>query len=158
MTREADNALRANIITTAYFADAWWGTSAGQSIGLSPSEEADLDQAIIDTYARGNRFRSANASTASNPATFMMLVRLMDGSGPSLSSAFINIPPGTFAGIFSQQSNIDINNSMVTNIRDEMNFAQLRRILCFHTFGILCVRTKTYADRYWAWQLMRNTS
>ena len=43
----------------------------------------------------------------------------MGGSGPSLAQRLRKYTTGTFAGIFSQQSNININNRMVVfNIRD----------------------------------------
>jgi type IV secretory pathway VirB4 component len=43
----------------------------------------------------------------------------MGGSGPSLAQRLRKYTTGTFAGIFSQQSNTEINNSMVVfNVRD----------------------------------------
>jgi len=43
----------------------------------------------------------------------------MGGTGPQLAQRLRKYTTGTFAGIFSQQSNIDINNTMVVfNIRD----------------------------------------
>ena len=43
----------------------------------------------------------------------------MGGTGPQLAQRLRKYTSGTFAGIFSQQSNVDINNNMVVfNIRD----------------------------------------
>jgi type IV secretory pathway VirB4 component len=43
----------------------------------------------------------------------------MNGTGPQLAQRLRKYTTGTFAGIFSQQSNVDINNPMVVfNIRD----------------------------------------
>ena len=119
---EADNALRANIITLhGLFRLMLGGTSRGQQIGLSPAEEADLDQALIDTYARAG-ITSDPLTHNSTPPTISNLYDTlvhMGGTGPQLAQRLRKYTTGTFAGIFSQQSNIDINNPMVVfNIRD----------------------------------------
>ena len=56
-TDEADNALRANLITLHGLLKLMLGSTQTSAAGvplsaLSPAEEADLDQALIDTYAR----------------------------------------------------------------------------------------------------------
>ena len=119
---EADNALRANIITLhGLFRLMLGGASRGQQIGLSPAEEADLDQALIDTYARAG-ITSDPLTHNSTPPTIANLYDTlvhMGGTGPQLAQRLRKYTTGTFAGIFSQQSNIDINNPMVVfNIRD----------------------------------------
>ena len=119
---EADNALRANIITLhGLFRLMLGGTSRGQQIGLSPAEEADLDQALIDTYARAG-ITSDPLTHNSTPPTISNLYDTlvhMGGTGPQLAQRLRKYTTGTFAGIFSQQSNININNPMVVfNIRD----------------------------------------
>lgn len=117
---EADNALRANIITLhGLFRLMLGGTRAGG--GLTAAEEADLDQAIIDTYARVG-ITSDPLTHNSTPPTIAHLYDTlvhMGGSGPQLAQRLRKYTTGTFAGIFSQQSNININNPMVVfNIRD----------------------------------------
>ena len=119
---EADNALRANIITLhGLLRLMLGGTSRGQQIGLSPAEEADLDQALIDTYARAG-ITSDPLTHNSTPPTISNLYDTlvhMGGTGPQLAQRLRKYTTGTFAGIFSQQSNININNPMVVfNIRD----------------------------------------
>ena len=119
---EADNALRANIITLhGLFRLMLGGTAHGQQIGLSPAEEADLDQALIDTYARAG-ITSDPLTHNSTPPTIANLYDTlvhMGGTGPQLAQRLRKYTTGTFAGIFSQQSNININNPMVVfNIRD----------------------------------------
>ena len=119
---EADNALRANIITLhGLFRLMLGGASRGQQIGLSPAEEADLDQALIDTYARAG-ITSDPLTHNSTPPTIANLYDTlvhMGGTGPQLAQRLRKYTAGTFAGIFSQQSNININNPMVVfNIRD----------------------------------------
>src|SRR5574344_1451347 len=56
-TEEADDALRANLVTLHGLFRLMLGGTGGADGGinafaLSPAEEADLDQALIDTYAR----------------------------------------------------------------------------------------------------------
>lgn len=119
---EADNALRANIITLhGLFRLMLGGTAHGQQIGLSPAEEADLDQALIDTYARAGITTDPLTHNSTPPTISNLYDTLvhMGGTGPQLAQRLRKYTTGTFAGIFSQQSNIDINNSMVVfNIRD----------------------------------------
>jgi type IV secretory pathway VirB4 component len=92
-----------------------------ESTKLTPNEEADLDQALIDTYARAG-ITSDPLTHMSKPPTVSDLYETllhMGGSGPQLAQRLRKYTTGTFAGIFSQQSNVDINNPMVVfNIRD----------------------------------------
>ena len=159
---EADNALRANIVTLhGLFRLMLGGTSAGQSIGLSPNEEADLDQAIIDTYARAGITSDPLTHNSTPPTIHNLYDTLvhMDGSGPSLAQRLRKYTTGTFAGIFSQQSNIDINNSMVVfNIRDLED--ELRPVAMYivlsHIWNIVRSEQKKrmlIVDE--AWQLMK---
>ena len=159
---EADNALRANIVTLhGLFRLMLGGTSAGQSIGLSPNEEADLDQAIIDTYARAGITSDPLTHNSTPPTIHNLYDTLvhMDGSGPSLAQRLRKYTTGTFAGLFSQQSNIDINNSMVVfNIRDLED--ELRPVAMYivlsHIWNIVRSEQKKrmlIVDE--AWQLMK---
>ena len=159
---EADNALRANIVTLhGLFRLMLGGTSAGQSIGLSPNEEADLDQAIINTYARAGITSDPLTHNSTPPTIHNLYDTLvhMDGSGPSLAQRLRKYTTGTFAGIFSQQSNIDINNSMVVfNIRDLED--ELRPVAMYivlsHIWNIVRSEQKKrmlIVDE--AWQLMK---
>ncbi len=123
---EADNPLRANLVTLHGLFRLMLGGSQmgpnGVPLGaLTPTEEADLDQALIDTYARVG-ITSDPLTHNSPPPTISDLYDTllhMGGTGPQLAQRLRKYTSGTFAGIFSQQSNIDINNSMVVfNIRD----------------------------------------
>ncbi len=118
---EEDNndALRANLITLhGLLRLMLGGTKYG---GLSPAEEADLDQALVDTYARAGITSDPNTHRNIPPTIINLYDTLlhMGGTGPQLAQRLKKYTSGTFAGIFSQQSNININNAMVVfNIRD----------------------------------------
>ena len=83
----------------------------------------------------------------------------MGDAGPSLAQRLRKYTTGTFAGIFSQQSNIDINNQMVVfNIRDLED--ELRPIAMYivlsHIWSIVRAQQKRrllLVDE--AWQLMQ---
>ena len=83
----------------------------------------------------------------------------MGGTGPSLAQRLRKYTTGTFAGIFSQQSNIDINNQMVVfNIRDLED--ELRPVAMYivlsHIWNIVRAQQKRrllLVDE--AWQLMK---
>ena len=94
--------------------------SSGES-SLSPIEEADLDSALIETYAKAG-ITSDPLTHNSLPPTIADLYETLShsgGSGPKLAQQLKKYVSGTFAGIFSQQSNIQMNNQLVVfNIRD----------------------------------------
>lgn len=115
-SEDANDALRANLITLHGLFRLMLGGGV-----LSPNEEADLDQALIDTYARAGITSDPLTHTAPPPTIINLHDTLlhMGGTGPSLAQRLRKYTTGTFAGIFSQQSNIEINNQMVVfNIRD----------------------------------------
>ena len=138
-------------------------TGPGGSLvsGLTAVEEADLDQALIDTYARAG-ITSDPLTHQSTPPTIINLYDTllhMEGSGPALAQRLKKYTTGTFAGIFSQQSNVDINNPMVVfNIRDLED--ELRPVAMYivlsHIWNIVRAEQKRrllIVDE--AWQLMQ---
>lgn len=167
---EADDALRANLITMHGLLRLMLGGASAQiqanggaamMPALSPSEEADLDQALIDTYARAG-ITSDPLTHNSVPPTINDLYETllhMGGSGPQLAQRLRKYTTGTFAGIFSQQSNIDINNTMVVfNIRDLED--ELRPVAMYIVLSHIWNRIRTEQKKRMliideAWQLMK---
>ena len=165
-SEDASDALRANLVTLhGLFRLMLGGTQSGpggQTVAaLTPSEEADLDHALIDTYARAG-ITSDPLTHQSTPPTIVNLYDTllhMGGSGPQLAQRLRKYSTGTFAGIFSQQSNIDINNQMVVfNIRDLED--ELRPVAMYivlnHIWNIVRAKQKRrllIVDE--AWQLMK---
>ena len=125
---EADNALQANIISLHGLLRLMMGgatvnnsTGATLSSPLSPGEEADLDAAIINTYARAGITRDPLTHSATPPTMNDLYNTLasMTGTGPSLAQRLRQYTTGTFSGIFSEQSNVELDNPfLVFNIRD----------------------------------------
>jgi type IV secretory pathway VirB4 component len=166
-TDEADNALRANLITLHGLLKLMLGTTtqnnaAGMPVtSLTPAEEADLDQALIDTYARVGITSDPLTHNSTPPTVSDLYDTLlhMGGSGPSLAQRLRKYTTGTFAGIFSQQSNTEINNSMVVfNIRDLED--ELRPVAMYivlsHVWNVIRTTQKKrmlIVDE--AWQLMK---
>jgi type IV secretory pathway VirB4 component len=163
---EASDALRANLVTLhGLFRLMLGGAQAGMNgslvPALSPSEEADLDQALIDTYARVG-ITSDPLTHNSPPPTISDLYDTllhMGGNGPNLAQRLRKYTTGTFAGIFSQQSNIDINNPMVVfNIRDLED--ELRPVAMYIVLSHIWNITRTDQRKRMlivdeAWQLMK---
>jgi type IV secretory pathway VirB4 component len=83
----------------------------------------------------------------------------MGGSGPQLAQRLRKYTSGTFAGIFSQQSNVNVNNPMVVfNIRDLED--ELRPVAMYIVLNHIWNHTKVDKKRRMlivdeAWQLMR---
>jgi len=163
---EADDALRANLVTLhGLFRLMMGGTQVAANgapiSALTPIEEADLDQALIDTYARVG-ITSDPLTHNSPPPTISDLYDTllhMAGTGPQLAQRLRKYTTGTFAGIFSQQSNIDINNPMVVfNIRDLED--ELRPVAMYIVLSHIWNITRTVQKKRMlivdeAWQLMK---
>lgn len=166
---EADDSLRANLVTLHGLLRLMLGGASAQIAGggtamlpaLNPAEEADLDQALIDTYARAG-ITSDPLTHNSVPPTIGDLYETllhMGGSGPQLAQRLRKYTSGTFAGIFSQQSNIDINNTMVVfNIRDLED--ELRPVAMYIVLSHVWNRIRTEQKKRMlivdeAWQLMK---
>ncbi|HEX3081680.1 MAG TPA: DUF87 domain-containing protein [Candidatus Saccharimonadia bacterium] len=125
---EADNALQANIISLHGLLRLMMGgatvnntTGATMSTPLTPAEEADLDLAIINTYARAGITKDPLTHSATPPTMNDLYNTLasMTGNGPGLAQRLRQYTTGTFSGIFSEQSNVELNNPfLVFNIRD----------------------------------------
>ncbi len=168
-TEEADNALRSNLITLHGLLRLMMGGAQAQIIGgaaaampaLSPVEEADLDAALIETYAKAGITNDPLTHTAQPPTIIDLYDTLlhMGGTGPQLAQRLRKYTSGTFAGIFSQQSNIDINNQLVVfNIRDLED--ELRPVAMYIVLNFIWNKTKTDQKKRIlivdeAWQLMK---
>ena len=158
---DANDALRSNLVTLHGLFRLMLGSAAGGGAILTPNEEADLDQALIDTYARAG-ITNDPLTHASTPPTIINLFDTllhMGGTGPSLAQRLRKYTTGTFAGIFSQQSNIDINNQMVVfNIRDLED--ELRPVAMYIVLSHIWNITRADQRRRLllvdeAWQLMK---
>ena len=164
---DANDALRANLVTLHGLFRLMLGgnqVSANGQIApvLSANEEADMDQALIDTYARAGITSDPLTHQSTPPTIFNFYDTLahMEGSGPELANRLRKYTTGTFAGIFSQQSNIDINNQFVVfNIRDLED--ELRPVAIYivlsHIWNIVRAKQQRrllIVDE--AWQLMQH--
>jgi len=163
---EAEDALRANLVTLhGLFRLMLGGTQVAANgvamSALTPVEEADLDQALIDTYARVGITSDPLTHNSPPPVISDLYDTLlhMGGSGPQLAQRLRKYTTGTFAGIFSQQSNIDINNPMVVfNIRDLED--ELRPVAMYIVLSHIWNITRTERKKRMlivdeAWQLMK---
>jgi type IV secretory pathway VirB4 component len=157
-TEEADDALRANLITLHGLLRLML---ASEEVPLTPAEGSDLDQALIDTYARVGITADPLTHQSKPPVMNDLYETLlhMSGNGPQLAQRLRKYTVGTFAGIFSQQSNVDINNKMVVfNIRDLED--ELRPVAMYivlsHIWNVVRTQQKKrmlVVDE--AWQLMK---
>lgn len=166
---ESDNALRSNLITLHGLLRLMMGgaeaevAAAGGAIAptLTPIEEADLDNALIQTYAKAGITNDPLTHKSPPPTIADLYDTLlhMGGTGPQLAQRLRKYTSGTFAGIFSQQSNVDVNNPMVVfNIRDLED--ELRPVAMYIVLNYIWNKAK--ADRKKrilivdeAWQMMR---
>ena len=169
-TEEADNALRSNIITLHGLLRLMMGGAQVQMMAaggmaampaLNPVEEGDLDAALIETYAKAGITNDPLTHTGVPPTIADLYDTLlhMGGTGPQLAQRLRKYTTGTFAGIFSQQSNTNVNNPMVVfNIRDLED--ELRPVAMYIVLNFIWNRTKSDQKKRIlvvdeAWQLMK---
>ncbi|HUA13587.1 MAG TPA: hypothetical protein VL989_03750 [Candidatus Sulfotelmatobacter sp.] len=168
-SEEADNALRSNLITLHGLLRLMMGGAQAELQGssqitlpaLTPGEEADLDSALISTYAKAGITNDPLTHTADPPTILDLYDTLlhMGGNGPQLAQRLRKYTTGTFAGIFSQASNISIENPLVVfNVRDLED--ELRPVAMYIVLNYIWNKTKTDQKRRLlvvdeAWQLMK---
>lgn len=167
---DADNALRSNLITLHGLLRLMLGGAQAQMLGeggpavasaLTPAEESDLDQALIDTYAKAGITNDPLTHNSPPPTMNDLYETLlhMGGFGPQLAQRLRKYTKGTFAGIFSQQSNVDINNQLaVFNVRDLED--ELRPVAMYIVLNYIWNKTKADKKKRMlivdeAWQLMK---
>ena len=166
---EADNALRSNLIMLHGLLRLMMGGAQAQLVGgnnsvspaLNPIEESDLDTALIETYAKAGITNDPLTQNTIPPTIADLYDTLlhMGGSGPQLAQRIRKYTTGTFAGIFSQQSNISIDNPFVVfNVRDLED--ELRPVAMYIVLNYIWNRTKSDKKKRLliideAWQLMK---
>lgn len=164
---EADNALRANIITLhgllrLMMGGALGAAQGGASTGLTPAEDADLDAALINTYAKAGITNDPLTHSATPPTIndLYEVLNAMAGNGKQLAQRLRKYTQGTFSGIFSAQSNVDISNKFtVFNIRDLED--ELRPVGMYIVLNHIWNRVKSDKKKRLmvvdeAWQLMKH--
>jgi len=162
---EADNALQANIISLHGLLRLMMGgaSTSGQMVfqPLTPAEDADLDVAIINTYARAGITKDPLTHNATPPTMNDLYNTLasMTGNGPGLAQRLRQYTTGTFSGIFSEQSNVKLDNPfLVFNIRDLED--QLRPVGMYIVLNYIWNKVKSDRRKRMlivdeAWQLMK---
>lgn len=151
---EADNALRANIIMLHGLIRLMIG-------GMSPEEEADMDAALINTYANKGITNDPLTHRSEPPVMgdLYNVLTSMSGNGPNLAARLRPFIEGTFSGIFSEQSNVNLNAKFVVfNIRDLED--ELRPIGMYIILNYIWNKVKSEQKRRIlvideAWQLLK---
>ncbi len=168
---ESDNALRSNLITLHGLLRLMMGGAQAQMVAttgngvivpaLTPVEESDLDAALIETYSKAGITNDPLTHKSPPPTISNLYDTLlhMGGTGPQLAQRLRKYTTGTFAGIFSQQSNINIENPLVVfNIRDLED--ELRPVAMYIVLNFIWNKTKSDMKKRIliideAWQLMK---
>ncbi|OGE88001.1 MAG: conjugal transfer protein TraC [Candidatus Doudnabacteria bacterium RIFCSPLOWO2_02_FULL_49_13] len=87
---------------------------------LDPTEEAIMDRALWETYAKKDITANSNFNNI-EPPIMQDLVEILSGmvGGESLAQRLTKYTQGTFSGIFNQPTNINLNNQLaVFSVRD----------------------------------------
>jgi type IV secretory pathway VirB4 component len=151
---EADNALRANIIMLL-------GLLKLMIPDLTVAEQSDLDFAINNVYQRHGITHDPMTHQLQPPTMTDLYNELieMGNNGPNIASRLRRYVEGTFSGIFSQLSNVDMNgNFVVFNIRDledELRPVAMYIVLNFIWNKVKISRQKRLLVVDEAWIMMR---
>src|SRR3989338_1140543 len=108
-----DDILRASVINLIGLMNLMLGK-------LNPTEEAIMDRAIWETYAKKDITPASNFSNI-EPPIMQDLVEVLGGmvGGESLAQRLTKYTEGTFSGIFNQPTNINLDNQFVVfSVRD----------------------------------------
>jgi conjugal transfer ATP-binding protein TraC len=87
---------------------------------LNPTEEAIMDRALWETYAKKDITPASDFKNV-EPPTMQDLVEILTGmvGAESLAQRMTKYTEGTFSGIFNQQTNINLDNQFVAfSVRD----------------------------------------
>jgi conjugal transfer ATP-binding protein TraC len=104
---------------------------------LNPTEEAIMDRALWETYAKKDITPASDLVNADVP-TMGDLVEILGGmvGGESLAQRLTKYTEGTFSGIFNQPTNINLQNQLIVfSVRDLED--SLRPIAMYVTLGFI---------------------
>jgi conjugal transfer ATP-binding protein TraC len=104
---------------------------------LNPTEEAFMDKAIWQTYAKKDITENSDFKTVEYP-TMNDLIEILNGmvGAESLAQRLSKYTEGTFAGLFNQPTNVILNNQLVVfSIRDLEE--ELRPIAMYIVLGYI---------------------
>lgn len=129
---------------------------------LTPAEDGVLDKAILDTYAlKGITLQTPDPSQIT-PPTLSDLVDVLKTTegGEHMAQTLKKYTEGSFAGLFDQPTNVELNNQMIVfQIRDLED--QLRPIAMYVVLNFLWNRIRAdFKKRFLvideAWNLMQH--
>lgn len=100
--------LRSNIITLTGMIKLMLGA-------ITPSEEAIVDKALIDTYALKGITLETEAPHEKEPPTMEDLTNVLSNltGGEQIAERLMKYTRGTFSGLFNKPTNINLNNGLV---------------------------------------------
>ena len=158
---EEEDALRHNLINLHGLLRLMLGGMTASDASLTPTEEADLDVALIETYAKAGITHDPLTHTSTPPTITDLhdVLTHMGGTGPRLAQRLRKYTSGTFAGIFSEQSNIKIDNQLVVfNVKDLED--ELRPVAMYIALNYIWNKTKSDQKKRVlivdeAWQIMK---
>lgn len=129
---------------------------------ITPSEDGILDKAILDTYAlSGITLQNADPKGIDPPTLGQLVdVLLTTEGGENMAKILQKYTTGSFAGLFDQKTNVDLNSQMIVfQIRDLEE--QLRPIAIYIVLNFLWNRIRTELKKRIlvideAWNLMQH--
>ncbi len=129
---------------------------------LTPAEDGILDKAILDTYALKKIKLDTQNLEGVEPPTMHELVDVLSTTegGEHMAQTLMKYTEGSYAGVFDQQTNIELNNKMIVfQIRDLEE--QLRPIAMYVVLNFLWNRIRADFKRRFmvideAWNLMQH--
>lgn len=129
--------------------------------GLSPEEDAVMDQAVTETYASRDITPESDFSKISTPTlSDLELVLASTAGGENLAMRLKKYSTGTWAGFINQPTNVEMNNRLVVfsvrDMEDELRTVGMFIVLRYIWNAIRTSLKKRLLVVDEAWWLMKN--
>lgn len=158
-----EDIIRSAVITIKGLLRIMIGQPIGQSskIGFTPEEDAILDRALIETYAKNDITATLTSLEGIEPPVLQDLQDVLEGmeGGSELVKRLRKYSEGTFAGLLNSSTTVEMNNRLVVfsvrDLEDELRPVAVYSIINYIWNVVRSERKKRVLVIDEAWWLMQ---
>ncbi|HJN84742.1 MAG TPA: DUF87 domain-containing protein [Patescibacteria group bacterium] len=158
-----EDIIRSAVITIKGLMRIMMGTPQGSTgaLGFSPEDDAVLDRAILESYAKKDITPQSDLAKV-DPPTMQDLQEVLEGmtGADSLVARIKKYTEGTFAGLFSSPTTVETSNQLVIfsvrDLEDELRPMAIYNIITYIWNVVRSTRKKRLLVVDEAWWLMQH--
>ncbi|NQV12631.1 DUF87 domain-containing protein [Candidatus Uhrbacteria bacterium] len=158
-----EDIIRSAVIAIKGLMRIMMGTPQGSTgaLGFTPEEDAILDRAILESYAKKDITPSSDLSKIESP-TMQDLQEVLEGmtGAGNLVARILKYTEGTFAGLFSSPTTVETDNQLVIfsvrDLEDELRPMAIYNIITYIWNVVRSSRKKRLLVVDEAWWLMQH--